>query len=701
MRHAGRDRLLPVQVRRRTRAGPRARPTRQCKPPCGLRQRHVRPQAAGRDLLRAPGVPGRLLRAGRLLPDELHRRLQVVRAHRVARHLHQQGARRHRYALRRHGTGELRHRRLCATATAPATATTPARRARRLVPGQSVDAGHRPDVRRPRDLPGGGQHRVRALCLQRRDGVPGGMHGRHRLPAAVHLRQADQPLRQQAPARPGVHDDRPVPDRQLLRRRRLLQQHVVWAVPGVQRGHQRRQLRAGDDGHARAARGGCRGEPAVRQHGRLQRRRRLPACGGHRVVRSGVVLGLDVHGAVALHGTGACAPRDRVAAARRTVRRRGLPDELHGGQRLRGAVHLPGDGAQPELRAEAERPARASAANQCISGNCVNGVCCGSPSCANCQACNLAGSLGTCARTCAAGAAAPAGQCAAAPPCGNTGACNGAGGCQLAAATVSCGLAHACSGSMFQPASFCSGSRRVQPDRNDELRRVRLQHQQHLPHELHVGRALREQQPLLHRHRHRARQPASARRRRRGVRRRPRVRQRLLHRRRLLQRRVLRAVEPAIDGSAGRAPTSRPAPRCRRDNARRLRRAATRAPATVDGGCQRAGAGGRAAPGRRAAARRTSRRHTATGGGRVHPARDAELRRIFCSTVELPHDAARRDADCVSGYFCNGNTSSARKLPGEAGGVHVGAGTSALAATASTVCAATRERLRRTARRAT
>ena len=96
-------------------------------------------------------------------------------------------------------------------------------------------------------------------------------------------------------------------------------------------------------------------------------------------------------------------------------------------------------------------------ADQCISGNCVDGVCCGSAVCGTCQRCNLAGNLGMCADI-PAGTAAPAGQCPAAPPCGNTGACNGAGDCQKAAASVSCGLAASCSGSMMQPASFCSGS---------------------------------------------------------------------------------------------------------------------------------------------------------------------------------------------------------------------------------------------------
>jgi hypothetical protein len=67
---------------------------------------------------------------------------------------------------------------------------------------------------------------------------------------------------------------------------------------------------------------------------------------------------------------------------------------------------------------------------QCISGNCVDGVCCGAPSCAPCQACNLAGD-GSCAPV-AAGTAAPAAFCAdqGASTCGTNGKCDGHGGCQ-------------------------------------------------------------------------------------------------------------------------------------------------------------------------------------------------------------------------------------------------------------------------------
>jgi hypothetical protein len=96
-----------------------------------------------------------------------------------------------------------------------------------------------------------------------------------------------------------------------------------------------------------------------------------------------------------------------------------------------------------------------TAANQCISGNCIDTVCCGSATCGTCQTCN-----GTMPGTCtplAAGTLAPTGQCTASPPCGNTGTCNGASGCTQAATTVSCGAAVSCTGTTYQPQSFCTG----------------------------------------------------------------------------------------------------------------------------------------------------------------------------------------------------------------------------------------------------
>jgi len=101
-----------------------------------------------------------------------------------------------------------------------------------------------------------------------------------------------------------------------------------------------------------------------------------------------------------------------------------------------------------------------TAGNQCISGACVDGVCCqlaaGSTSCGTCKVCNVSGT-GTCTNI-AAGTAAPAGQCAANGVCGNTGTCNGGGACTQALASVPCGAGVSCSGTTFQPPSYCTGT---------------------------------------------------------------------------------------------------------------------------------------------------------------------------------------------------------------------------------------------------
>ena len=63
---------------------------------------------------------------------------------------------------------------------------------------------------------------------------------------------------------------------------------LVFDVPVVQRRHQRRQLRVHARWHHRQP---LRGEPALRQHRRVQRRGRLPAGRDHGAVRRAVVLG--------------------------------------------------------------------------------------------------------------------------------------------------------------------------------------------------------------------------------------------------------------------------------------------------------------------------------------------------------------------------------------------------------------------------
>ncbi|HEX3905469.1 MAG TPA: hypothetical protein VH853_21780 [Polyangia bacterium] len=97
--------------------------------------------------------------------------------------------------------------------------------------------------------------------------------------------------------------------------------------------------------------------------------------------------------------------------------------------------------------------------HECSSGACIDGVCCNTTpalGCGTCQACNVAGSLGTCTNV-PNTAAEPHGRCATNGTCGNTGSCNGAGACTQAATTVSC-APPACSGTTFTPTAFCSGS---------------------------------------------------------------------------------------------------------------------------------------------------------------------------------------------------------------------------------------------------
>ena len=96
-----------------------------------------------------------------------------------------------------------------------------------------------------------------------------------------------------------------------------------------------------------------------------------------------------------------------------------------------------------------------SGGNQCNSGNCIDGVCCMTNGCSTCQACNLNG-VGTCSNV-GAGMSDP-GSCAPNGECGNTGVCNGGGGCTQQPDTVTCGTAVSCSGTMYQPPSFCSGA---------------------------------------------------------------------------------------------------------------------------------------------------------------------------------------------------------------------------------------------------
>jgi hypothetical protein len=73
-----------------------------------------------------------------------------------------------------------------------------------------------------------------------------------------------------------------------------------------------------------------------------------------------------------------------------------------------------------------EAPAGTSCSTgaECQSGNCVDGVCCGSSSCAACQACNVAGNLGTCTNIAVDGTDNnPVGTCTGNNACDGTGTC--------------------------------------------------------------------------------------------------------------------------------------------------------------------------------------------------------------------------------------------------------------------------------------
>jgi hypothetical protein len=91
---------------------------------------------------------------------------------------------------------------------------------------------------------------------------------------------------------------------------------------------------------------------------------------------------------------------------------------------------------------------------ECQGGLCVDGVCCRS-TCGLCQACNVAGSEGTCT---AVGAGTPNSRCAQQPVagCGFDGTCDGNGGCRRFPLGVACAAA-VCQANKLVPAAACDG----------------------------------------------------------------------------------------------------------------------------------------------------------------------------------------------------------------------------------------------------
>jgi concanavalin A-like lectin/glucanase superfamily protein len=115
----------------------------------------------------------------------------------------------------------------------------------------------------------------------------------------------------------------------------------------------------------------------------------------------------------------------------------------------------PGD-ARPADAPLAARGAVCTDGMQCQTGFCEDGVCCANL-CGRCQACNVAGSVGTCSSV-PAGEARP-GQCAVEPVagCGLDGTCDGRGGCRRYTTGTIC-VPGSCTGATEVGARTCDGA---------------------------------------------------------------------------------------------------------------------------------------------------------------------------------------------------------------------------------------------------
>lgn len=124
------------------------------------------------------------------------------------------------------------------------------------------------------------------------------------------------------------------------------------------------------------------------------------------------------------------------------------------------------DGAPPDREPDAHEPnpdatqlgsgLRCATSRQCASGHCVDGVCCQTACAGSCMACNVPGSVGTCAP--AAAGTDPDNDCGleAADTCGRDGTCDGNGGCRLHVTGTTCG-AGSCAADVATAPRTCDG----------------------------------------------------------------------------------------------------------------------------------------------------------------------------------------------------------------------------------------------------
>ena len=211
------------------------RRTPDCRPPAVCTNGTLRAQAPRRGLFRRARVPLRILRTRCLLPDRVHRGLQVVRAG---------TPRAARAATRSRGDTDARCSDMgpascstdgfcdgiggCRLYDASTTCAPPS------CGDGTVDVDHRPHLRRPRRLPGGGRRspaRPMSATAPPRAG-PRAPATPTACPTTSATCRSTVAATRSAWASP-CRLDGSVPDRQLLRRRRLLQQPVLRAVPGV------------------------------------------------------------------------------------------------------------------------------------------------------------------------------------------------------------------------------------------------------------------------------------------------------------------------------------------------------------------------------------------------------------------------------------------------------------------------------------
>jgi hypothetical protein len=133
----------------------------------------------------------------------------------------------------------------------------------------------------------------------------------------------------------------------------------------------------------------------------------------------------------------------------------------HGGADAGDAGGADASGADAADADASDGPAAKAIGTPCASGDecdstlCIDGVCCASACDDNCQACNLAGKVGTCApRPLGATGKLCANQPASS--CGYDGTCDGNGACHRYAAGFACKAA-SCQANSYVPASACDG----------------------------------------------------------------------------------------------------------------------------------------------------------------------------------------------------------------------------------------------------